>query len=188
MINTQAQTSERSFKGPDSASISSGRARRLLRTIQFTRSKSLRQLMIEDKKRLERMRTYQAAKAQKAREDAASRSRVRTQRADQARAKKHREQRKKLIAEEKRNKKKWSGILRGFDPNAGLVRMSSRVGGHHLRRPDNPLKANSGGHASYASNESLSAILNPKLGVGQTWGIECGRPGGNVQNGKLPVD
>lgn len=141
--------------------------------------------MVQDKRRLKRMRKDQAERAEKAREEAALELRLQTQRADQARAKKHRQERKRRTAEEKRNENKWSGIVRGFDPNAGLVRMASRVGGHHLRQGNNSLNASSGEHASYASNESLSVILNPKLGIGQTWGIECGKPGRNVKSGKL---
>lgn len=134
--------------------ISRGRAQRLLRRIPFTKLKSLRQMMREDKM---------------AHADDLIDASTRARRKNTEAARKYRDEKKRRRAEEKRNKEKWSGIVRGFDPNAGLVRITSPASKYSLRRlRDSSHIRSTAPIPHYSSGESLTKILNPKLQQGQT--------------------
>lgn len=174
--------------GTDIHPISSGRAKstkprsgywttpnRLKERVSFARSRSLQQLIMEDKEKLERVRKAQEAKDLKAKRDAEVKANDDQKKADKEVAKRYNKEKKRRQVEEKRNSMKWGGIVRGFDPNAGLLRYTSNEG--TLRHSGTRLER---GQQSY---DSLVRILHPKLDKGQTWGVEHGAQGKKARFG-----
>lgn len=148
-----------------SGTSSKGRRGRL----SFGKSKSLQQLIVEDKEKLHRARNVQHAKDLKAKLDAENKAIEDKKKADKELARRYNKEKKRREAEEDRNNKKWGGIVRGFDPNAGLLR--SAASDHGLR--DSRIRA----LGDNLKSDSLTNILHPRLDKGQTWGVEHGSPG-----------
>ncbi|KEF62336.1 uncharacterized protein A1O9_00308, partial [Exophiala aquamarina CBS 119918] len=133
------------------------------------RPRSLQQLIAEDREKYVRARKLQDAKDLKSKRDAQIKAENDQKKADKERSKRYNKEKKKRQAEEKRNNMKWGGIVRGFDPNAGLLR--SAASGEVLRSS----VARRG--RDQQSDDSLVDILHPKLDKGQTWGVEHGSLG-----------
>ena len=142
---------------------------RLKSRISFARSKSLQQLIVEDKEKLIRARNAQDARDLKVQRDAENKAKNDQKKADKEKAKQYNKEKKRRQAEEKRNSMKWGGIVRGFDPNAGLLRSAVSE--------DNLHHSEAGLGSGQQEDDSLNRILNPKLDKGQTWGVEYGAPG-----------
>lgn len=143
--------------------------------VSFARTKSLQQLIMEDKGRLERVRKAQDAKDLKAKRDAENKAKDDQRKADKELARRYNKEKKKRQAEEKRNSMKWGGIVRGFDPNAGLLRCTASES--TLRHTRTRLERGQQNH------DSLVDILHPMLDKGQTWGVEHGAKGKKARFG-----
>lgn len=137
--------------------------------VAFAKSKSLQQLILEDREKLHRARKLQHAKDLKAKLDAENKAVQDQRKADKQVAKRYNKEKKRREAEEDRNNKKWGGIVRGFDPNAGLLRGAASE--DTLRHPRDELFRN------HNIPASLTDDFAPRLGRGQTWGVEHGSQG-----------
>lgn len=143
--------------------------------ISFARSKSLQQLIVEDKEKLRRAHKAQDAKSLKLKRDAEIKAKNDQKKADKEMAKRYNKEKKRRQAEEERNSMKWGGIVRGFDPNAGLLR--STASEDTLPHPEARVGR------GQQNDDSLVDILHPKLDKGQTWGVEHGAPGKKARFG-----
>ncbi|KAK5057608.1 hypothetical protein LTR84_011608 [Exophiala bonariae] len=150
-----------------SASVTTSRRRE--GRISFAKSKSLQQLIKEDREKVHRARKAQHAKDLKAKLDAENKAIEDQKKADKELAKRYNKEKKRREAEEDRNNKNWGGIVRGFDPNAGLLRCAASEDELRHSRISNL--------GDNVKSDSLTNILHPRLDKGQTWGVEHGSPG-----------
>lgn len=137
--------------------------------VAFAKSKSLQQLIMEDREKLHRARKLQHAKDLRAKLDAENKAIQAQRKADKEVAKRYNKEKKRREAEEDRNNKKWGGIVRGFDPNAGLLRGAASE--DTLRHPRDGLFRN------HNITASLTDDFASRLNTGQTWGVEHGSQG-----------
>jgi hypothetical protein len=150
----------------------------LLDRLSFTKSKGLYQLLADDQEHLKQEEQAKGKSKIQAQHAAEATLAEETRKADDIRVKKYNKNKKRREEQEKRNEASWGGIVRGFDPNAGLIRTSQ-----------SPATASSESTQEVPPSElSLAATLNPKLERGQTWGIEYGNVGGKGSQIHFPAN
>jgi len=160
---------------PPASPTPRGRPANILNRISFGRSKGIKDLALQDleKRRRAEKEEMKAQKdvesrERKARRDQEDKQRNQRRRLSKERAKKNREEKQERQREEKRVKDLYG--IRGFDPNAGMLRATRKV----VPRPE------AEGRAPASERNQVSPT--PRHRTGQVWGIDFGKP--NHHDGK----